>query len=778
MTIRLRSSSCEHPSYPEIITGQNTLESSVDSSLAQASLKKMRCVLTEALHIGESKSLQRESQLKDPLKKDRDYTLMNNPDILLRKIRHIITERWIRAIYHEPDNGVLLFNYGRMYPLLIEDHAKGRGLNGRKSIRELLSDIDLFHGYVCMNQEELFHEAAKRDFQGRCIYQRLALEYQFIDYTTLRKDRKRDDGPVYWMKGTLSTSAARKNFLKLIDLYPNNDRYYGLLGKLMRYRSILSCERDPSQGEDEDEFLLPQNIKTEKDLYLKALELNPLNDEAYVGLGLLHQEKSTEDDRKKAQELYLKALHLNPHNLEAAILLSKGLTTVNLLNHHRGEMGAVTFLDGSRVEMRTVIENAFDHAPYYLAIIPHWREIINLFSIELEKNPLSILLKKFTSSSLIEKHIKRNTLKFLINSCDGSGAENECMIIANLLFFLSRPHLVDVDKDLKLMQYYSKLTRFNDDYDYYYHSIIADFYKAYFPHDQNYKKNIVNDLIRLADREYIISYVGLYHLATLISPHENIQFRLRLLGQQQLYLEAALKEYDFSDKSYTPYRTQYACDLGAKILGSYALTLEANQKGIRLDGYDSDEDEGEEDVESVEETKYQYNYKSFDYENALRFNKKNIYLKALKIGYASPWPYFYLGKEFEKPLAIEGKEFHSPQELFLTALDLDEYHAESYQQLGDRLSSEESITLLNGTTLSCQQLYRRAIQLGIQEADVYFQAAKMMKKNQAILLFDGFTYLSKIDLLFKAFSMDVTSSYYLHQIALYFKYHTSEKCIA
>ncbi|MGR3912612.1 MAG: hypothetical protein QRY71_04830 [Candidatus Rhabdochlamydia sp.] len=739
MTIRPRSLNDEYFPTPGVTPEKDFLEKPLDASQDRVLLKKIKTASTEALETNELHVLQKDPHVEESLKKDRDYVLMNNPDIPLRKIRHIITERWIKAITEEPNNGVLLFNYGRMQPLLTEDHALGRGLNGRACIRELLEDSDLSHQYVCMSQDELFHEAAQRDFQGKCIYQRLAKEYQFTNYTTLGRYEYLVGGHL----GTLSTASARKNLLKLIELYPNDDRNYALLGKLINYISIISRKMDRYEEGVGNEIVFPPHMKTAEDLSLKALEVNPLNDEAYVGLGLFHYEKSRPtygQSRQKAKEFYLKALHLNPYNLEAAILLSEFLSD---------EAKTVTFSDGRIVSIGKMIEDAIEHAPYSLAIMPHWDQVIFLSSLDSEKNHLSIVLRKFLASPSVEKQIKRDTLQFLIDSHDYSYGLEFSGSIANLLSFLIKTPLADPDKDRKLIEDYIAIAE-DEVIPFHMISLFAEFLKIHFPYDQTSLKNLIPSFIDVIKEDYEGSNMAYYYLA-MLSPHETITIKGKTFTQQELYKEAAYKVYN---REYSTDQEQYTLDTAAKILGHYAMALED---------------------ENSEEQRDQYNYKSFTLEDNPPFTKKNIILKTLSAGHSSPWPYFYLGKDFKKPIEIEGKAFNSSKELFLTALDIDPYHAESYHQLSNQLSSEESITLLDGTVLSCQQLYIRSVQLGAQDPDAYFQAAKSLKKNQAVILLDGFTYLSKIDLLFRAFSMNETSSYYLKQIALYFQNTTSTK---
>ncbi|MGR3912613.1 MAG: hypothetical protein QRY71_04835 [Candidatus Rhabdochlamydia sp.] len=720
MTIRPRSPSDAYLSTPEMAQEKDFLEKPLDASQDRVLLKKIKTASTEALETNELHVLQKDPHVEESLKKDRDYVLMNNPDIPLRKIRHIITERWVKAITEEPNNGVLLFNYGRMQPLLTEDHARGKGLNGRASIHELLKDSDLSHQYVSMHQEELFHEAVKRDFQGKCIYQYLAREYQFPNYIALGKYNVLGGGH----PGGFNADPAINNLLKLIELYPNDDRNYTLLGKLIDYIWISSQNTDSYDEEEFDEILFPPNMKNPEDLYLKALELNPLNDEAYVGLGFSNEEK--------AQEFYLKALQLNPHNLEAAILLSDIVQTV-------------TFSDGRIVNISKVIEDAAEHAPHYLATSPHWYHLRSLFSPGSTKDCLSIILKKFIASPSIEKHIKRNTLQSLMNSYDHSYGLEFSDQITNLLLLLSKMPLADPDKDRKLMEDYMHLAHEHEETNFNLISLFADFLKTHFPYDQLSLKDFIPSFIDLINENYGDSNMAYYYLAMLLSPHETVEVKGKTFTQQELYEEVAYQVYNMKHSTCPE---QYTFDLHAKILGHYAMTLED---------------------ENNEENQDQYNYKSFTLEDNPPFTKKNIYLKALAIGCSSPWPYFYLGKTFKRPVEIEGKVFNSSKELFLTALDIDSYHAESYHQLGNQLSSDERITLLDGTLLSCQQIYIRSVQLGAQDPDAYFQTAKSFKKNQAVILLDDVTYLSKIDLLFRAFSMNETSSYYLKQIALYFQ---------
>ncbi|CAM0116732.1 hypothetical protein [Rhabdochlamydiaceae symbiont of Dictyostelium giganteum] len=736
MTIRPRSPSDAYLSTPEMAQEKDFLEKPLDASQDRVLLKKIKTASTEALETIELHALQKDPHVEESLKKDRDYVLMNNPDIPLRKIRHIITERWIKAITQEPNNGVLLFNYGRMHPLLTEDHARGKGLNGRGCIRELLEDIDLSHQYVCMDQEELFHEAAKRDFQGKCIYQRLAKEYQYTDYTTLGKYEYLAGG----YPGTLNTSFARKNFLKLIELYPNDDRNYALLGKLINHILMISERMDHCNRRAlHKEIVFPPSMNTAEDLCLKALEINPLNDEAYVGLGLFNHEKSKE----KAREFYLKALQLNPHNLEAAILLSEVVLD---------EARTVTFADGKIINIRTLIENAFEYAPHQLAGVPYWHGMRDFLSTDLEEDCSSVIFRKFIASSSVEKQIKRNMLQSLMDFYDHSyGLEFEDEF-ANILFFLSKTPLANPDKDQKLIEYYFAPPYDDEETAIAMLFIRIDFLKTHFPYDQERLKELIPLCIKAICSQNSNFKIIYYFLATLISPNETVEIQGKKFTQEELYKEAAYGVYH--DVSCTS-NNQYSFDTAAKILGHYAMTLED---------------------ENSKEKQDHYNYKSFSLEDIPPLTKKNIFLKALSVGHYSAWPYFYLGKAFKKPIEVEGKRFNSAKELFLTALDIDPYHAESYHQLGNAVSSEEDVTLLDGTRLKCEQLYTRSIQLGVQDPDAYFQAAKIMKKNQGVILFDDFTYLSKIDLLFRAFSMNETSSYYLKHIALYFQNIKEKKC--
>ncbi|MGR3911930.1 MAG: hypothetical protein QRY71_01295 [Candidatus Rhabdochlamydia sp.] len=535
------------------------------------------------------------------------------------------------------------------------------------------------------------------------------------------------------------------NFLRLIELYPNDDMNYALLGKTIRYYSMLNKQLEYPQEEDwiEEKILSLPGIKQEEDLYHKALLLNPHNDEAYVGLGLIHVAR----DEFKETNLFFKAFQLNPKNLEAAVLhLNEIDKFLHPRNHqtNRTQDEIIKFPADNGIAMCKAIENTIQSAPHYLATAPHWYEWGNLSSIDESKNYFSVILKKFINSSL-EKHVKRHALKSFINAQDHIFySENEEQV-ANLLFFLSKTHLVSPKEDFFWIEYFCEKNFGFHLNSIHVVSIWAEFLKAHFPHDETSLKKLISHFMATINESGTHSEMAYYYLATLISSDETLEIRGEKLTQLELYQRAASYVYN---TSFYPHDKYYTLDRAAHILGHYAQILE--------------EDEKKEDLG-------QYNFEPFEWESASSMTKKNIYLKALSIGHESAWPYFYLGKAFQNPIEIRGKRFSSSKELFLTALDVGPYHAEAYYHLGNLLSQEESITLLNGTTLTRQQLYTKAIQLGVDEAHAYYQAANMMKEGQAILLFNGVTYLSKIDLLFKAFSMKMESCYYLNQIALHFK---------
>ncbi|MGR3911695.1 MAG: hypothetical protein QRY71_00075 [Candidatus Rhabdochlamydia sp.] len=739
MTIRSRSSSHEN-----LLLSEGSKENpSLENALHASSVKKIKSASIEAFQTGEENI----SQGSALVQKDRDYALMNDPDTLIIKIRHITTERWIKAIDDEPNNGILVFNYGRMHPFLTRDYGKERDLNYQDCIYELLNRSDTLHRYVCMEQEEIFKEAAKRDFQGKCIYKQLAKEYQFINYTVLEEFTYPNG-----YQGTLSVTKEVDNFLKLIELYPNDDMNYALLGKVVRYYLMLN-ERLEDPGEkdwvEKKVFSLP-GINKEEDLYLKALELNPYNDEAYVGLGLIKIARH----HREVTDLFLKAFQMNPSNLEAAIL---HLDEVEKFSIHRDERNrflsrrggeqsvqdeTIQFSDDTITTTCIAIEKAISSAAHYLVTAPHWDSWYRLETIDKSKKYLSIILKNFIVSSL-EKHIKRQALQCFMYAQECSYDSQNIKKIANILLLISRTHLVDPDEDLRWIRYFCY--DFAECYPVSIHmaSAFAEFLKAHFPHDEIHVKKLISSFTEIINDNNKHSPFAYYHLATLISSHETLEIKGQKFTQLELYKKAAWGVYD---KIYNAQGKQWTLDTAIQVLGHYAQTLE--------------EDEAERD---------QQDFLSLKGEKASPMTKKNIYLKILSLGHQSAWTYFYLGTMFKNPLEIGGKRFNSPKELFLMALDLDAYHKETYYHLGHLVSLEKSITLLNGATFTPQQLYTRAIQLGIQKADAYFKAANLMKEGQAILLFDRVTYLSKIDLLFKAFSIDMESSYYLNQIALHLK---------
>ncbi|MGR3912411.1 MAG: tetratricopeptide repeat protein [Candidatus Rhabdochlamydia sp.] len=730
MTIRPRSSSYEHVPSPEI---------SLENASSSIALKKIKQLSAEAPETSTPRSFQRQDFLEPQIKQDRDYALMSNPDVSIRQIRYITTKRWIQAIDHEPHNAALIFNYGRMHPLLKHDQERGRDCT-KEELFELTCDMKSSHKYMQMTQQELYKQAIEKGFSDQRLHKNLVKECMFIDYSSLGKCYS----PSGVYQGTLNLTPVINNMIRLIELNPHDDRNYALLGKVMRYQEIPRRQKSHSNNENQEKILFPLGIQKEEELYLKALELNPRNDEAYIGLGLLAEKNGGE----RIPEPYLKALHLNPHNLEAAILLA---SCQGIMGQDKDRVRpisdyTITFPDGSVKNIGTVIENAVQYAPHYLAIMPHWHEVRDLTFMDPQKNYFSIILKKFIDSS-IEKHIKRNTIKYFIKSMKCASYSECFQDIANLLFLLSKTHLVDRDEDRKLIEnYFNSTVRFglccaNGA------SLNAEFLQAHFPNDKKALKELNPFFIEGIEGGWQYFPHAYYHLGAFISPHETIKIGGQYFTQQELYFEAASAVYHMEYRRPPSY--YYPLDIVAKILGHYALTLK-------------EEDNGKEEIE-------QYDVTSFKRKDTTSLTKKNLYLKSLSIASQSAWPYFYLGKEFKNPIEIQGKLFNSAQELFLEALNVDRYHADTYHHLGNLLSSEESITLQSRVTLTCQQLYTRAIQLGTRAPDAYFQAAKLMKKGGAILLFDGFTYLSKIDLLFKAFSLDLTSSYYLNQIALYFK---------
>ncbi|MGR3972999.1 MAG: hypothetical protein QRY72_00225 [Candidatus Rhabdochlamydia sp.] len=764
MTIRPRSLSHENLIIPTPLLEEKNFLSQEALNDYQHSLG-----LSSDLSLKKIKSLSQEvfqhpeifTPKNNPLEletlRNRDYALMNDPFVLVTKIRHITTERWLLAIESEPNNGILVFNYAKMHSLLKGD-LFAQNIDPAEIVRNLhLSDPS--YAYLLMSQDELYTQAQQLDFQGHCIYKSLVKAYTPLDYTTLEGFRASSG-----YEGTFSITAIMKSYLKLIELDPYDDTHYALLGKAMRYYSILSENLD----QDEEPILLPLGMQTEEELYLKALEINPLNDEAYVGLGLLaacdsdHPSKLThlklcnsqdyvlhphinrptrnraDQNSLKGIDFYLKALQLNPYNFEAALLLSE---TVE----------AIRSLDGHLLDIFSVMETAMQKAPCYLATIPHWRKFINL-KYPHGKDICSNLVKTFIHSPL-ERHIKRNALQALIQAVDPFQSYLDDDKHIDFLAFLSLTHLVDRELDRHWIEYTFKEIEQDDPVFAYLTSLLTRLLQSHFPYDEQMLKKMITPLRKILKSSNFPNFIAYYHLATLICPHETVDIQGDLFSQQQLYLKAAEKTYHFS---YPANGLKYLCDLATNILTSYAVTLEDNETYSQED-------------HAI------YNVASFSESDPL--TQKNLFLKAFTIDPHSAWPYFYLGKIFTKPVEIQGKRFDSAQNLFLEALRLDLSHAQAYYHLGKTLHDQESITLSNGLTLSHKQLYQRAVQLGIQEPQAYLNTAQILKEKEGVMSLDQRTCFLAIDLLFRAFTLSHYSPYYLHQIALHFKKKKPENTV-
>ncbi|MGR3972998.1 MAG: hypothetical protein QRY72_00220 [Candidatus Rhabdochlamydia sp.] len=765
MTLRPRSLSSENlylqtASTTETKACEQHLSASQESltTSSDPSLKKVKLLSQEVFQHSEASCSKSNLSLETTVSKDRDYALMNDPFISITKIRHITPERWLFAIDHEPNNGVLVFNYGKIRPFLDEEEASEM----RPDLVEFLRNShisDSSYAYLWMSQHTLYIRAKQLDFQGHCFYKSLAQAYAPLDYTTLEEYDYLGGG----YQGTLDSTPAMSMYLELIEIDPNNDNNYVLLGKTIRYHSMLMNYASRLKS-DEKKILFPPGIQTEEGLYLKALEINPLNDAAYVGLGLLGvdqlenaidvidlkpfneqdyvlngavKKRTVRKEKIQSQEtftdidFYMKALQLNPYNLEAALLLSQ-------------QVFSIKSLEGHFVDILSVIKATVRRTPHYLVTTPHWRWCRDLKHPQTEEEGESIILKKFTHSS-VEKHLKRNALKFFINSLDTSYYPEFDESITHLLALLTLTHLTNRHQDRKLIEHHFNLAIEYDSFSTCFASLLTRFLQSHFPYDEKKLKELIPSLIQAISEERGDDHFAYYHLAELTSLDETIEIRGKTFSQSELYVEAALKSYTYS---YCLCAPGYTRDLSAKILTSYAITLK-------------------EDETPTQDEITRYDLTSFDTQAPL--TKKNLFLKAFTIHRHSAWPYFYLGTTFTKPVEIRGKQFNSPAELFLKALKLDLSHAQAYYHLGKTLHDQESITLLNGLTLSRKQLYQRAVQLGIQEPQAYLNTAQILKEKEGILLLDQRTCLSVVDLLFRAFTLSRYAPYYLHQIALYFK---------
>ncbi|MFA6038528.1 MAG: hypothetical protein WC748_10465 [Legionellales bacterium] len=92
------------------------------------------------------------------------------------------------------------------------------------------------------------------------------------------------------------------------------------------------------------------------------------------------------------------------------------------------------------------------------------------------------------------------------------------------------------------------------------------------------------------------------------------------------------------------------------------------------------------------------------------------------------------------------------QELYLKAIDLDNKIAEAYYRLAYTFPAEGTIKLLDGTTMTDQELYLKTIDLDNKFAKAYYRLAKTLPDDGTIKLLDGTTmtqqelYLKTIDL--------------------------------
>ncbi|CAM0116977.1 hypothetical protein [Rhabdochlamydiaceae symbiont of Dictyostelium giganteum] len=107
--------------------------------------------------------------------------------------------------------------------------------------------------------------------------------------------------------------------------------------------------------------------------------------------------------------------------------------------------------------------------------------------------------------------------------------------------------------------------------------------------------------------------------------------------------------------------------------------------------------------------------------------------------------------------------FETISHFYLKMIDLYPNQPYPYYFLAQQLSDEEEIKLMNGVRLTTHQLYRRSVQLGIEESRAYYKAAIHLRERGGVALFDEKTVLSKQDLLTSAFLLSQDSYFYLKE---------------
>ncbi|MGR3911914.1 MAG: hypothetical protein QRY71_01215, partial [Candidatus Rhabdochlamydia sp.] len=549
-------------------------------------------------------------------------------------------------------------------------------------------------------------------------------------------------------------------YLKAIDSHPQHERFYSTLTNLLK--------------DDEPVTLLNGEIYTKKKLYLKAIDLNPTNEANYANLAdLLTDDESVQFLNRALytkKELYLKAT-----DLESVTHMSS--RAMEYLQHfYIQEIGT----NPEKIENYFNLITVMQHGTVYLQngmkvdSAFYFREALRLdptsaFSSRFAKGVFSVASDLSNQVERILQQPQEMTVRngsYITQILKGGAyleLEHDKKISIRALYehalpFLSSVYLKHRGEE-KLGDYLSSRK----------HIVLQDGVKftklmAYtYAHQKKYTSHILGKLgdathpekhfllngqcydkrtLYQHAKQYNTDITACLSMAESLYPHEWL--RKEELFHSILDQVSQLREFSWE-----------AITIFVRILSQYELTGLASKYLLifeeRIKGLNRPEE-----CYPIPANEY---YKDSEISDKLYFIKKQeLLLYLFKYMPDHEEMYVAFARSFESPVMIHEKNYASKEALYLKAIDINPEYSLPYFLLGKELFHQniKSIQLLNGVTLSCKQLFMRAIQLGTYEAEAYHLAAIMMDDREGILLFDEKTILSRVDLFIRAFELDFT----------------------
>ncbi|MGR3912906.1 MAG: hypothetical protein QRY71_06365, partial [Candidatus Rhabdochlamydia sp.] len=570
----------------------------------------------------------------------------------------------------------------------------------------------------------------------------------------------------------------KKLYCKVIQLNPKEENAYSNLAIVLEKNETVE--------------LLSGEIYTKKDLYLKVAQLNPKKVSVYSDLATLLEEDETVEllsgEIYTKKDLYLKTLNLEPGN-SISDQARQYLKDLYIQEIERNPNNTERYFDlilviqddtillknGIEVDVTCCFKEALNSDPLCAVSSQFASHFFSVASHLLSKT--ESLLPEFSSTFTMKDGLSRTRLlkegaSLTLKNGEVASAK---ALYQHALPFLSSGYLKHrgdqgVGDYLSLREYtvlqdgikFTKLLA----YTYAYQNdpakhILIKIGDALHPEQRILLNGNLYD--KRACYEEVSSHesmaISLVRQAESLYPHEYLR-------KQDLFYQALNQAHQCSKNRLEAYT------ILARILSQYELIGVAS-KYLYMFGKDLKEHHhNQEHNFSWSTESYYENLDDLTASDTLYFSKKQEFLLTLlKYSPSCEEAYVALATSFQDALIIHEKSYASKEALYLKAIDINPEYSLPYFLLGKELFNQkiETILLLNGITLSCKQLFMRAIQLGTYEGGAYHLAALMMDDKEGILLFDEKTILSRGDLFIRAFELDFTRVIDLKNFISYIK---------